>query len=133
MDWGFESQWKLFSFSVSRRMDPFTFEKCSSCTLNVYFVFCCCNTNIFIFYLYTFMSGFLLPPTLHRRSVLCTEWIPYQEQMWLNSSKWTSWVRSSKLIFCFFLNGCSFSSIWLKTFEIGHCILKLWQFNWYRH
>ena len=36
--------------------------------------------------------------------------------MWLNSSKWTSWVRSSKLMFFYFLNGCSSSSILLQFF-----------------
>ncbi len=29
----------------------------------------------------------------------------------VNTSKWTNWVRSSKLSFCCFLNGCSVSSI----------------------
>ncbi len=40
------------------------------------------------------------------------QWI----RTWLITLKWTSWVRSSKLTFCYFLNSCFFSSIFVWRF-----------------
>ena len=51
--------------------------------------------------------------------------------LWLNTSQGTSWGRSSKLIFCHFLIGCSFSSILVQKrlkADIADCnrLVKSW-------
>ena len=39
-----------------------------------------------------------------------------------------------KIDFCSFLNGCSFSSIFVQNlFEIRHCVLEIKQFYWWCH
>ena len=45
--------------------------------------------------------------------------------MLLNTSKWTSWVKNSKLTFCFFLTVCSFSSIYLFFFFWNRTLLSI--------
>ena len=48
--------------------------------------------------------------------------------MWLNTSKETSCLRRSKSTFCYFLNGCSFSTRLLKFGNL-YKILAFWQFK----
>ena len=79
----------------------------------------------------------ILKVLLHFMISLLQEQKNAEKQMWFNTSNRTSCFRRSKLILCYFINGCSFSSILVQKFlKSGHCVLeiKLCQFHlWFRN
>ena len=75
------------------------------------------------------------------KAVCCSNNIMQQwiniSNMWLNTLKWTSWVRISKMTLCYFLNTLffplNFRLFGAKSFEIGQWVLKICSFYWWHH